>query len=816
MKHKPYFTKLIQTWGIILVVGVSISIMAIDILGTYRDFNRHSEHIRTNSIARQKQIIKQEVMRVISLIDYKQSQSASITRNKLKSRVDEAFSIAKNIYQQNNALKSKDEVKKMILDALRNIRFENESGYYFAVGLDGTVILSVIKPELEGSNSLRIHDSHGQAIVQDMINIINLNGEGFYEYYSPKPGDHLKKISFIKLFEPYDWCIGAGLYVKDITAQIKTDLLSDISRIRFGEEGYIFVNTFNGDALVSNGKFIGGTKKLWEIFNKNPEKTKQLYEMSHKAALTPEGDYVYYSMVKLTDPTKESPKTSFIYGVPEYQWYVGAGVYLDDVESKIIVMQQELHHQIKVKIFCFSLIALAILLIFLILSNQLTKRLTNDFKVLISFFKNASRSHQTINRDLVQFYEHDQLAAHANKMLEDKIQAEHEKEDLTKKLHTSQKMKSIGLMAGGVAHDLNNILSGIVAYPELILQNLDKESDLRKPIEAIQQSGQRAATVVDDLLTVARGAASIRETHQLNTLINEHINSLECENQINLHSSISYEYHLTAIDSTIVCSPVHVKKCLMNLMINASEAITDAGTIVISTRNQLVDEADHEDTIDAGNYVVLSVEDTGSGIDQNDLEHIFEPFYTKKVMGRSGTGLGLAVVWNTMEDHDGKVFVESSDQGTRFELFFPIATPTRPTPPDKNKINNLNGNNEHILIVDDESQLRDIAHQMLTALGYKVDAVSSGELAIEFVKASPVDLIVLDMLMEPGITGRESYEQIIKIHPGQKAIIASGFSESKDVQATIKLGASGFIKKPYSMSQLGMAVKNALNVTAQT
>jgi CheY-like chemotaxis protein len=249
----------------------------------------------------------------------------------------------------------------------------------------------------------------------------------------------------------------------------------------------------------------------------------------------------------------------------------------------------------------------------------------------------------------------------------------------------------------------------------------------------------------------------------------------------------------------------------MNLMTNAAEAIVDDGTVLVSTHKQHIDDASSaKHNLKAGEYVVLSVQDTGQGISNTDLEHIYEPFYTRKVMGRSGTGLGLTVVWNTMNDHDGKIFVESNDKGTCFQLYFPLSKEEGVVQSENDKAEKLTGSNEHILVVDDEPQLRDIASRMLRSLGYIVDVVDSGELAIEFIKKTIVDLIVMDMQMEPGINGRQTYEQIIKLHPGQKAIVASGFSESYDVKATLKLGAGGLIKKPYSIDQLGRVVKEAL------
>lgn len=393
----------------------------------------------------------------------------------------------------------------------------------------------------------------------------------------------------------------------------------------------------------------------------------------------------------------------------------------------------------------------------------------------------------------------------------DRKRGEAEKEVLEAKLRRLKKMKAIGLMAGGVAHDLNNILSGIISYPELLLMQLPEKSELRESVIAIQQSGLRAAAVVDDLLTVARGVASTKKIANLNTLIIEYLNSPEYRELSKLHPFISFNKELAPDLLNISCSAVHITKCLMNLVTNAAEAIDRVGRIIVATRNQYIDKpVSSKEFMDKGEYVVLCITDTGSGISNHDLEHIFEPFYSKKVMGRSGTGLGLAVVWNTMQDHNGTITVNSNDSGTTFELYFP-ATRDNVLGREKNiQIDNMKGNGEQVLIVDDELQQQDIAKKILKSMDYRVYSVSSGEKAVQFLQKESVDLLILDMIMDPGMNGLETYKQIIKIHPGQKAIIASGFSKSKDVQETLQLGAGLFIKKPYTLEQLGRAVQKEL------
>ncbi len=372
----------------------------------------------------------------------------------------------------------------------------------------------------------------------------------------------------------------------------------------------------------------------------------------------------------------------------------------------------------------------------------------------------------------------------------------------------AQKMEAIGMMAGGVAHDLNNILSGIVSYPELLLLKLPKTSELRKPLEEIQESGERAATVVADLLTVARGVASIRKPHDMHVLVREYLDSPEYKKMLSLHSDMTCTECFEATDSVISCSPIHIKKTVMNLVTNAMEAIKGKGDVQILTSNLILER--DSDSLSEGHYVVLVVQDNGPGISEDDVKHIFEPFYSRKMMGRSGTGLGLTVVWNTVEDHSGQIRVESSGSGTRFTLYFPVSKESVSSYENQQPESVSTVKGERILVVDDELMQRKIASQILLEFGYEVSSVVSGEEAIAFVKDTPVDLLVIDMLMEPGMTGRQTYEQILEMYPAQKAIVASGFSESDDVKATLKLGAGGFVKKPYSIDQLGHAVKDAL------
>jgi CheY-like chemotaxis protein len=260
-------------------------------------------------------------------------------------------------------------------------------------------------------------------------------------------------------------------------------------------------------------------------------------------------------------------------------------------------------------------------------------------------------------------------------------------------------------------------------------------------------------------------------------------------------------------------SSVHLRKTIMNLVINAAEAIGKSGKIEITTENRYVDRPikGYEEVV-TGDYIVLTVRDNGIGIAEADLQHIFEPFYTKKIMGRSGTGLGMSVVWGTIQDHSGYINVTSAlDKGTTFELFFPVSREKEQIEALKIELHDYLGNNEQILIVDDDATQRQIGRAMLRKLGYRVACVSGGEEAVEYLKTHAVSLIILDMIMDPGIDGLETYRRIVQIDPGQKTLIASGFSESDRLKEAQRLGAGEYVKKPYTLEHIGMAIKNALN-----
>ncbi len=397
--------------------------------------------------------------------------------------------------------------------------------------------------------------------------------------------------------------------------------------------------------------------------------------------------------------------------------------------------------------------------------------------------------------------------------ISDKKRAQEEQKKLEDKLQQAQKLEAIGTIVGAVAHDLNNILAGLVGYPDLLLLQTPEESPHRKYILAIQQSGQKAAAIVQDLLAMVRRGVVVKEIINLNNVIEQYLISSELERLRGGNNDLKIESELDPDLLNTSGSQTHLFKSIVNLVSNAADSSGPGGRISIRTENRYIDrDGTSDDDPREGEYVVVSVSDNGAGISKADLARIFEPFYTKKVLGRGGTGLGMPMVWSTVKDHSGYIQVETAEgSGTTIELYFPA---TREALPNRQAIASFesHGGTETILVVDDVKEQRELASEFLTSLGYTVHLARSGEEAVEYFKNNGrADLLVLDMIMDPGIDGLETYKKILDLRPAQRAIIASGFSESDRIRDARRLGAKTCIIKPYTLQKLALAVREELN-----
>lgn len=383
------------------------------------------------------------------------------------------------------------------------------------------------------------------------------------------------------------------------------------------------------------------------------------------------------------------------------------------------------------------------------------------------------------------------------------------KEQLYQKLRKSEKLEAVGRIAGNVAHDLNNILTGVVGYPELLLQTTSSNDPLYKPLQSIRESGKRAAAVASDLLTIARGVIVEKEPLELDNILEQHFKSLEYKDLVKQFPALTINIDLGQPQVNILCNPVHIQKLIMNLVNNAAEAVETNGYVKIATERRSTPNSENT-TNNETEITVLTVSDNGSGIEEKDINNIFEPFFSNKVVGRSGTGLGLAIVKNIVDDHGASINVSSSKSGTIFEITFQTSKqPLQMTLADID-IAELKGSGK-ILVVDDDKNQRMYTKKILEFLGYSVSVVSNGQEAITFCKSDFADLYLLDLHMNASINGLQTYQEIIKRQPHQKVILTSGYLTHEVELESKQLGINAVLKKPYSLKDLAQSLKTTIS-----
>lgn len=397
--------------------------------------------------------------------------------------------------------------------------------------------------------------------------------------------------------------------------------------------------------------------------------------------------------------------------------------------------------------------------------------------------------------------------------------AQSREREMKSRLEKAERMESLGLLAGGVAHDLNNMLGPIVGYPDLILRKLPDDSPVREQIMQMGKAASDASEVIQDLLTLARRGRFEPKPLNLNSVVKDYLNS---PNFIDLSSRFNNIKVVTNLDENLASingSSPHLSKVIMNLVVNAFEAMPDGGTIELNTSQEHLESLfSGFDVTKPGDYVILRVKDMGQGIEPEFVKKIFDPYFSRKKMGKSGSGLGLSVVYGIVKDHSGYYDVLTEiDKGTEFIFYFPVIREIAQETSASQKL--LAGDQtmklivggQTILVVDDEEPQRKMAFAILSSLGYKIETAANGHEALIYLSNKKVDVVVLDMIMEDGFDGLDTYREILKIHPRQKAIIVSGFSVTERVSQMQQLGAGAYVSKPYTSKQLARAIRAELD-----
>ncbi len=409
-------------WNMFVIVLTAIGLWSIIwIQDEYSDFRVEAELIRMEYIEDQKKILKTEVNNVVKYIKTMRESAEQEFKNRIKERVYLSHQIASNIYNQNISIKSPAEIGELIKDALRVIRFDDGRCSYFIGSMDGTEHMYPVMPEIESVNLIDTKDSQGNYVVRDEIKIIKEAGEGFVRNSRVKSGGdpaiQFSQIRFVKYFKPMDWYFGTGYYLEDFEVAVRKEALNRLVKLRFGTNGYFFGGTFEGKPLFSNGKINRGSGSILETTDFNGIK---LIQEQMKACKNPDGGFLYDSFKK-TDTSTPHPKISFVKGIPEWQWMIGAGVYIETIEKSISKKEAVLYAGLKKRISRSLLVLATLLCLTYFWSKSISNQIQGTIETFLIFLRRASSDSLTINPEAFQLKEFRVVAMN---MLRDRKQAE--------------------------------------------------------------------------------------------------------------------------------------------------------------------------------------------------------------------------------------------------------------------------------------------------------------------------------------------------------------------------------------------------------
>ncbi|MBI9088820.1 MAG: cache domain-containing protein [Desulfobacterium sp.] len=913
----------ITLFSLLFVLGVGY----LEVVQPLNHLKTKSAEIRKDYLASSKQTLRSEVEAVVSYIEHKNSLAQERLKSEVKSRTLEAHAIASYIYEANKDTASLETIKKRVHDALFAATWDDGQGYYFVEDMAGVERVNRNNPELEGSSIIDFKDGTGNFLVKNILATArSKTGEGFVSYHwnrPENPGEQTPKTSYVKYFKPLDWVIGNGKYLVDEEREIKEEILARIRKIEGQAGNYIFVGTWKGLSLAGPNQ---GGNMLQTPGASGASIVRELIRVSRSGA-----GFVSYGMPK-GHRQSGSQKLSYAVGLPEWQWYVGTGLYVDDMEKAIAQMQKKTRNNIKAFfIHLFFVLGLICSLIWLF-AHFLAIKLKNNIDMFTGFFEKAATQGLSIDPDTVYFSEFRSLARSANTMMEQRriawnalekseeasraseekyrtlfelesdaiflidnekghiletngaaarlygygkdelsrmrntdLSAEpdktrqatldqvkqvpiqhHRKKDgtvfpveimashivwngreaqvaavrdisfrmesekhrarLEEQLHQAQRMEALGTLAGGIAHDFNNLLMGIQGCAAMVLRKMGDAHPYGEKLKAIQDHVQDGAGLTKQLLGFAREGNYEVKPVDLKELIAHSIHLFgSARKEISIIET--YGDDLWAVEA----DTGQMKQVLLNLFVNAGQAMEGGGQLRLGIENLILEEKPAAALgLKPGPHVLVTVSDSGSGMDEATRQRIFEPFFTTKTMGR-GTGLGLASVYGIIRSHQGMITVQSEEgRGTTFFIHLPAseskAVKEIQAPPEL-----LKGTGT-VLFVDDEAMVLEVGEEMLEILGYSALTATNGRAALDFFESTTpgIDLVILDLVM-PGMNSKEVFQRLKILDPKVKVLLSSGYSIKGQANEIMNQGCNGFLQKPFTLEALAAKIREILD-----
>jgi len=629
-------------------------------------FNRLNKQVSDEYFQNQKSYI-QEI--VNNELEYIRSQNEYFKQEipaKVKHNVDQAFLTAQSIYDKFSGKKSDEEIKALIISTIASLKFDLEYEQVFISTLDGTGIYYPRNPDFSGKAMTKFKDANGLAVVQKEINLLKKQQEGFLDY-DITPGSsnelsHNKKIAYVKQFGHFNWYFGSKQYLNDYFPKFKDEIAKKISSVRFRHGGYVFMNNLNGNPIVMDGLVYQGDLNMLTDTNdpRHPIFMQQLDVVGKKS----EGGFFTYKWNKMNN-TVPTEKCSFVKMFKEYNWIIGAGFYLDEIEQTLATQQKTLHSSLRKNIIIISFILIIMLFLEALIIHHFNFRYKSDFKRFFNFFFSMQTNLYQINTSDLFFEEFKQAGLAANQMVQSRKEIEEKLIEEQKKATESDRLKSAFL--ANMSHEIRTPMNAIIGFSELLEDDSQDQHDKTIFVKLIQKNGEILLNLINDIIDISKIEANLLVIRKRNLHLGKFLKEIEFHyneiiagrNDKNIQFRIISNLEQ---DSAICTDEIRLRQVLDNLIGNAMK-FTHSGSVTLTINVRQ-------------NSVLFEVIDTGIGIPKEEQTAIFERFMQAEQnhnVNYGGTGLGLAISKNLIDLLGGKLQVES-EVGKGSNFYFELPT----------------------------------------------------------------------------------------------------------------------------------------------